>query len=86
MLSEELNDLYYLPKLFRVIKSRMRWAGNVARMGDRRGVYGVLVRERDNLGDPSVNARIITWIFRKCVAWLRTRTSLLRIGKVGGYL
>jgi len=56
-------------------------------MGDRRGVYRVLVRERDHLGDPSVNARIIiTWIFRKCVVWLRTRSSLLRTGKVGGNL
>ena len=27
----------------RVIKSRMRWAGHVARMGERRGVYRVLV-------------------------------------------
>jgi len=34
--TEELNDLYYLPNTVRVIKSRrMRWAGNVARMGER---------------------------------------------------
>jgi len=40
----ELSDLYSLPNNFRVVKSkRMRWAGNVARMGQGRGVYRVLV-------------------------------------------
>ena len=32
--NKEFNDLYCLPKIFRVIKSRrMRWEGHVARMG-----------------------------------------------------
>ena len=40
----ELNDLYCSPILFGVIKSRlMRRAGHVMRMGERRGVYRVLV-------------------------------------------
>ena len=40
--SEELNDLYCSPSIVRVRKSRrMRWAGNVARMGERRVVYRV---------------------------------------------
>jgi hypothetical protein len=42
--NEELNDLYSLPNIVRVVKSRtMRWAGHVARMGEERGVHRVLV-------------------------------------------
>jgi len=41
---EELNDLYSLLNIVQVIKSRrMRWVGHVVRMGERRGVYRVLV-------------------------------------------
>jgi hypothetical protein len=44
--NEELNDLYSLPNIVRVVKSRiMRWAGHVARMGEERGVDRVLVGE-----------------------------------------
>jgi len=44
--NEEINDLYSLPNIVRVIKSRrMRWAGQVACMGESRGVYRVLVGE-----------------------------------------
>jgi len=42
--NEELNDLYSLPNIVRVIKfRRMRWAGHVACMGEERGAYRVLV-------------------------------------------
>jgi hypothetical protein len=40
----ELNDLYSLPNIVRVVKSRRkRWARHVARMGEERGVHRVLV-------------------------------------------
>ena len=59
-------------------------------MGERRGVYRVLVGkpERDHLEDPGVDGRIILrWIFSKwvvVVAW--TGSSWLRIGTGGGHL
>jgi hypothetical protein len=42
--NDELHSLYSSPNVVRVIKSRrMRWAGHMARMGEGRGVYWVLV-------------------------------------------
>ena len=41
--NEELNDLYSQPNIVQVINSRMRWVGHAAHMGERRGVYRVLV-------------------------------------------
>jgi hypothetical protein len=42
--NEELHDLYSSPSIVRIIKSRrMRWAGRVARMEEKRNAYRLLV-------------------------------------------
>jgi hypothetical protein len=54
--NEELRDLYSLPSIIRIIKSkRMIWAGHVARMGEKRNAYRLLVTKPEGkrpLGRP----------------------------------
>jgi hypothetical protein len=40
---ESLSDLYSSPSMIRIIKSKMRWVGHVARMGEKRNAYRLLV-------------------------------------------
>jgi len=60
--NEELNDYYYLTNIVRTIISRMRWVGHVARMGERRGLYRVLVGKpvgKNHLEDSGTDGKII---------------------------
>ena len=68
--NEELNDQYSLPIIVRAIKSRiMRWVGHVARMGEGRGVYRILVGKHEAkrpLGRPRRRWGIkVRWISKK---------------------
>jgi hypothetical protein len=79
--NEGLNDLYCSPNIVLVIKSRiMRWAEHVARMGEKRGEYGVLVGKSEG---KKLLGRLgrgweddITMDFQEVgSSWLRIRTS-----------
>jgi hypothetical protein len=68
--NKEANDLCSSPIIFCMNKSRrMRWAGQVARLEERRGAYKVLVVKPEerahHLKDPSIDGRIILrWMLR----------------------
>jgi hypothetical protein len=83
--NEELNDLYSSPNVVQVLKSRIiRRVWHVARKGDRRGIYRVLV------GKPKGKRPSLRWEdnikmdFQEVEVW--TGSRWLRIGTGGRYL
>jgi hypothetical protein len=88
---EELNDLYSLPNIVRVVKSRrMRWTGHVVRMGEDRGVHRVLEGKPEGkrpFGRPrrrwedNINIDL-----QEVGGVVGTEWSWLRIGTGGGHL
>jgi len=88
--NEELRDLYSLPNIVRVVKSRrMRWVGHVARMGEGRGVHRVLVGKPEGkrpLGRPRRRWEDNINLDLREVGRVETGWSWLRIGTDGGHL
>jgi hypothetical protein len=88
---EELNDLYSSRNIIRVMKSRrMRWAEHVARMGEGRGAYTILVGRpegRRSLGRPRRRWEDNIKMDLQGVGWgAWTGLMWLRIGTGGGLL
>jgi hypothetical protein len=88
---EELNDLYSSFNIVRMIKSRrMGLVGHVARMGERRRVYRVLLGKPEGKGPLERPRRRwednIKMDLQEVDVWVWNGSSWLRIGSGGGHL
>jgi hypothetical protein len=87
--NEELSDLYSLPDILRVVKSRrMRWTcmWRVWGGGVCKGFWWGNRRVRDHWGDPDLDGRIILLLFRNWEGVVGIGWSWLRIRRGGGHL
>jgi hypothetical protein len=88
--NQELNDLYCSPNIVRVIKwRRMRWAGHVARMGEERWVYRILVGKPEGkrpLEILGVDGWILGLICSRWYVGIWTELGWPRLGTGGGRL
>jgi hypothetical protein len=77
--NEELHDLYASPNVIRVIRSKIKWVGHVARMGEMRNAYNISVRKPERKEPHGRAGR--TWennikkdfnelVLYKCVNWI----------------
>jgi hypothetical protein len=82
--NEELYSLYASPNIIiiRAIKSKtMTWTQHVARIGEMRNIYKILIRKLDHSEDQDVDGKITSeWILGKWIRKVWTVFIRLRIG------